>query len=57
LFGQLRHGGDSVLVVARQKDDPVPLGGSISTAYVDVAIERWETITGQVARQESANGL
>src|SRR5580704_14362374 len=24
LFGQIRHGGDRVLVVARQKDDPMP---------------------------------
>ena len=24
LFGQIRHGSDRVLVVARQKDDPVP---------------------------------
>jgi DNA modification methylase len=32
-------------------------GVDIDPAYVDVAIERWEMITGQEARQESADGL
>jgi hypothetical protein len=27
LFGQGRHGSDRVLVIARQKDDPVPAAG------------------------------
>ena len=49
--------GSGTTLIASERSGRRFRGVDIDPAYVDVAIERWETITGQEARQVSANGL
>jgi DNA modification methylase len=49
--------GSGTTMIAAERSGRRFRGVDIDPAYVDVAIERWETITGQEARQVSANGL
>ena len=49
--------GSGTTMIAAERSRRRFRGLDIDPAYVDVAIERWETLTGQEARQVSANGL
>jgi DNA modification methylase len=48
--------GSGTTLIAAERSGRRFRGVDIDPAYVDVAIERWEMMTGQEARQESANG-
>lgn len=48
--------GSGTTLVAAERSGRRFRGVDIDSAYVDVAIERWETITGQEARRASADG-
>jgi DNA modification methylase len=49
--------GSGTTLIAAERCGRRFRGVDIDPAYVDVAIERWETITGQETRKASANGL
>ncbi len=49
--------GSGTTLIASERSVRRFRGVDIDRAYVDVAIERWETITGQEARKASADGL
>lgn len=48
--------GSGTTLIAAERSGRRFRGVDIDSAYVDVAIERWETITGQEARKASADG-
>jgi DNA modification methylase len=48
--------GSGTTLIAAERSGRRFRGLDIDPAYVDVAIERWETITGQEARRASADG-
>jgi DNA modification methylase len=48
--------GSGTTLIAAERSGRRFRGVDIDPAYVDVAIERWETITGQTAQKASSDG-